>query len=164
MAEADLARRALLRGQSAAAARPLRPPWALPEARFVEACTRCGDCIGVCPEAIIVRGDGGFPEVDFRRGACTFCGACVEACAPRALRELDADPWDLTARVGGACLARHGVHCQTCRDICDVLAVSFVHRRAVPEPVIDAAACTGCGACVAACPAEAIGMRHGANP
>jgi ferredoxin len=34
-----------------------------------------------------------------------------------------------------------------------------------PQPIVDEAACTGCGACVAACPGEAIMLgaaRHGA--
>ncbi len=47
---ANLSRRGFFRGRSAPAA-PLRPPWAVDEAAFLQQCTGCGDCIRVCPTA-----------------------------------------------------------------------------------------------------------------
>jgi ferredoxin-type protein NapF len=153
----DPSRRRWLLGRRAAPA-PLRPPWARLEG-FTDACTRCGACLDACPEAILVPGDGGFPEVDFRRGGCSFCGACAELC-PEPVFDFDASrPWDLAAAVGEGCLAGKGVFCQLCADICDRRAIAFVPRlRSAPQPRIDPAACTGCGACVAACPAEALSL------
>jgi len=39
----------------AKASRPLRPPGALDEAKFVGVCTRCGNCLRACPSGIIKR-------------------------------------------------------------------------------------------------------------
>jgi ferredoxin-type protein NapF len=152
----DPARRALLRGRPASGPAPVRPPW-VRALRFTDGCTRCGACLEACPEHIIVAGDGGFPEVDFRRGACTFCGRCAAAC-PEPLFDREAvRPWDVAATIGEACLARRGIVCESCRDACEPRAIRFRHvpgRVAVPE--VAAEACTGCGACVAICPAAAI--------
>ena len=73
-------RRALLRGDPTPTEPPLRPPWSVAEDIFTDVCTRCGECLAACPEKILIRGDGGFPGVDFQRGECTFCRACVDAC------------------------------------------------------------------------------------
>lgn len=106
-----------------------------------------------------MRGDGGFPAVDFTRGECTFCRACEGACAPRALVAEGRVAWSIQADVASACLALHGVHCQTCRDACPTSAIGFPMRPGVPKPVIDGALCTGCGACVAPCPVDALRMQ-----
>jgi ferredoxin-type protein NapF len=151
-------RRQFLRGSFKAAAPPRRPPWALEEARFLDACSRCGGCIAACPTRIIFTA-GGYPEVDFRRGECTFCGACATACRDGALSRADAGtlPWEIKAQVTAACLAHQGVECRICGDRCDAAAIRFSPRPGGPPLAeIDAANCTGCGACVASCPVTAI--------
>lgn len=143
---------------------PVRPPWAR-LAHFTELCTRCDRCRDACPEGILARGDGGFPEVDFRLGECTFCHACAEACPVEGLfASPQLAPWTVQARIGDGCLARAGVYCESCRDGCGPRAIQFVLAlRTVPRPRVDPSACTGCGACVASCPAGAIsiGEAHG---
>ena len=141
--------------------RPLyRPPWALPEERFVASCTRCDGCIDRCPEGILVRGAGGFPELDFGRGGCLFCGDCLQACEAGALASTDPVPetaWSLRASIDERCLSAQGVVCRTCGDLCETGAIRFRLQpggRALPE--LDRGACTGCGACLAVCPAQAI--------
>ncbi len=154
----DASRRGFFRGRPRPQAE-IRPPWALAEAEFIDYCTRCNDCLGTCPEHIIVAGDGGFPTIDFRRGECTFCGDCVSACQPHALsrREDDQPPWPYKAAIGPACLPNHGVECRTCGDFCDVHAIRFLPRLGgSPLPTLDPQLCTGCGACVAPCPVAAI--------
>lgn len=146
-------RRALFRGRREA---PVRPPWALDEEAFLSRCTRCEACIDACPESILSRADGGFPAVDFKRGECTFCKACASACEPRALVDTGAGPWAIRAQVQSSCLTLHGVHCQACRDACPEQAIGFPVRAGVARPVVDTVACTGCGACVAPCPVDAM--------
>ncbi|KAB2927468.1 MAG: ferredoxin-type protein NapF [Dechloromonas sp.] len=153
----DAARRGFLRGRP----RPrveLRPPWALGENAFIDRCTRCNACLAVCPEHILVSGDGGYPTVDFSHGECTFCGACLAACQPQALKRTEGLPaWPYKAHVGDACLPASGVECRVCGDFCDVRAIRFPPRLGgSPLPEIDATQCTGCGACLAPCPSAAI--------
>ncbi|HET8727056.1 MAG TPA: ferredoxin-type protein NapF [Alphaproteobacteria bacterium] len=151
----DLARRRLLQGRFGRTPAPVHPPWSDDEA-LRERCTRCGACAEACPEGIVVAGSGGLPEVDFSRGECTFCRACGEAC-PEPIFDFGRPAWTLGAAVGDACLAGRGVYCQSCKDACPEGAIGFAPvLGSVPRPGIDLAACTGCGACVSACPADAI--------
>lgn len=151
----DPTRRALLRGR--ARAQPvLRPPWALGEAGFAAACTGCDACISACPTSLLVRGAGGLPEFNPALGECTFCGDCAAACPEPAFHPVTALPWSLRARPGDACLAARGIVCWSCRDACETAAIRFAPTRAVAVPQVDAEACTGCGACVSACPSQAI--------
>ena len=153
----DASRRGFFRGRPRPKAE-IRPPWAVADTAFTDACTRCGDCLGVCPQHIIVTGDGGFPTIDFRHGECTFCGACVSACKPGALcRADDSLPWSLKASIGETCLPNKGVECRVCGDFCDARAIRFPPRLGgSPLPEIATDLCTGCGACVAPCPVAAI--------
>ncbi|HEY5802713.1 MAG TPA: ferredoxin-type protein NapF [Lysobacter sp.] len=155
----DRSRRALLLGRKGALT-PLRPPWALTESDFVEACTGCGACIERCPERVLVRGAAGYAVFDPRLGECTFCGDCADACAPRALDPAAVEaPWHTLAVAGDSCLTRHGVVCSSCRDACPERAIAFPLSTSVPMPLIDAARCNGCGACVSVCPVAAIDLR-----
>lgn len=155
-------RRQFLRGNFSQCQTPLRPPWALAEEAFLAACTRCGDCIRACPPAIIVE-DSGYPRVEFGKGECTFCGECVAACKTDALRrDADQSPWNLLPVIADTCLAKHNVVCRSCGDACAHAAIRFrpqVGGSALPE--LDLSRCTGCGGCVAPCPARAIGMERG---
>jgi ferredoxin-type protein NapF len=155
-------RRALLRGDPTPRDVPLRPPWSVAEETFTDACTRCGECLDACPEDILIHGDGGFPTVDFQRGECSFCQDCVDACPePAFLDPTEHPPWRQTARISEACLCQRGVVCQNCRDACPENAIRFPPRLGGPAlPVLDTSRCTGCGACVAICPSQAIGIRR----
>lgn len=138
-----------------------RPPWTPPDSEFTDRCTACGDCISACPQKILVKGRAGYPQADFSRGACDFCGACAEACPETLFSNRENTPWNIKARVGADCLSARGVTCRVCAEWCDARAVHFrleVGGRATPE--INDAACTGCGECVAVCPANAIAMEE----
>jgi MinD superfamily P-loop ATPase len=74
----------------------------------------------------------------------------VAACEPLALR------FDVPAKMGTAvispldCLAHQNTTCSACVEQCPVEgAMRWEHGR----PVVDPAACTGCGVCQYACPA-----------
>ena len=81
-----ITRKDLLGGRIRSAGQPLRPPWALPEDAFQEACTGCDACIDACPTKIIIKARGGYPVVEFANNECTLCGECASACRPKALR------------------------------------------------------------------------------
>ena len=136
-------------------------PWVKSDIAFTDECTRCDKCISACETHIIIKGDGGFPEVDFKIDECTFCKKCVEACPEPLFTQTDETPWAITASIQNTCMAYQGIWCQSCKDACDEMATSFTMAIGkAPQPVIDLEACTGCGACVAPCPSDAILIKQ----
>ncbi|GIU36986.1 ferredoxin-type protein NapF [Shewanella schlegeliana] len=139
----------------------VRPPWVKQTIEFTDECTRCDKCIPVCETQIIVKGEGGFPEIDFKIDECTFCQQCVNACPEAIFENTDITPWQIKATIQDSCMAYQGIWCQSCKDACDQRAISFsLAIGKAPLPKIDIEACTGCGACVAPCPSTAILVRH----
>lgn len=143
-----------------------RKPGLLPwtdDARLMQRCTGCGACAQACPQNILHISGGTHPEITFSN-ACTFCAACAEAC-PEDVFDLDrSPPWQAKARIDEGCLEGRGVSCRACEDACEARAL-----RARPQiggtavMVLDAEACTGCGACVPVCPVDAIAI-HPSEP
>jgi len=140
---------------------PLRPPWALDEALFQDACTRCGDCLASCPENILQHeGVNGYPMVNFSLGECTFCECCVDICPTSALNTSHQQPWSAKAHIESKCLAHKEVICTTCAEQCEAEAIRFVPTLGeISKPELNIDACTACGACVAPCPTQAIEVR-----
>lgn len=153
----DAARRRFLRGRFRDPL-PQRPPWAVAAEAFEQRCTRCSACIEACPTRLIQPGEGGYPRVDFSHAECTFCADCVQACTPGALvRADDAPPWSLKARIGEGCLSARGIECRICGEACDAAAIRFRPTPGgVSRPTLNDDQCTGCGACVAPCPVDAV--------
>lgn len=136
----------------------LHPLGALAAGDFHDACTRCSACEKACPEKIITPGDGGYPTLDFTKGGCTFCHSCIDACGTGALTS-DAN-WPYHAEVADSCLSLKAVQCRICQDQCDQQAIRFrLVTGGRAQPLIDEADCTGCGACVAPCPIQAISIK-----
>ena len=147
-------RRGFLTARPAPGFRPLPPGISM---ETLTACTGCGDCVSACPQQILLIRDGRV-AVDFSTGECTFCNACADACA----EPVFAAPLVMghVALISDACLARQGVTCMSCRDACPEEAIRFAPRVGGPFlPDLSPSACTGCGACIAPCPADAIAMR-----
>ena len=153
----DLSRRRFF-GSRLPRVAPFRPPWSVPEAEFVDACSRCDDCVKACPTGLLKRGDGGFPVADFDSAGCSFCGDCAKSCRTGAIAgDTGQVPWQFTIRIAEGCLAHQRVECRVCGEMCDARAIRFpLVAGGVPRPEIDAGACSGCGACVAPCPVNAI--------
>jgi ferredoxin-type protein NapF len=154
------------RAGAGAARRPgvARPPWSLPEGRFLRTCERCGACIKACPRDAITKatermpGGEGFPVVFPNRAACDLCGACAGACPSGAIRK---GMKTSEAKLGTACLDAdrcvlgEGGTCSACVDACPFPGVAIViEPRHYPH--VKRAICVGCGLCVAPCPGGAI--------
>lgn len=156
----DLARRNLFRGKKASTPPAIRLPWVINEQHFINGCTQCGDCITSCEEKVIVKGSGGFPEVDFSKGECTFCQNCIDVCKQPLFINERTDShtaWNLDIQIKSNCLAVNQVVCQSCQDSCETEAISFKYIQSnIPQPQIQLDKCTGCGACVSICPQNSI--------
>jgi ferredoxin len=51
---------------------------------YEEKCTGCGQCLIVCPHAVLARSNGRMAVVN--RDACMECGACVRNCPAEAIQ------------------------------------------------------------------------------
>ncbi|MHC4910070.1 MAG: 4Fe-4S dicluster domain-containing protein [Planctomycetota bacterium] len=138
---------------------PLRPPGAVDEQAFLAGCTRCGDCVDVCPVKAIVPAPAaygaaaGTPMIDPHSAACVMCEdmPCIAACEPGVLLP------DVPVRMGTAeiravyCIAHQGTTCTLCVEQCPVEGAIVVDGRG--RPTVDATTCVGCGVCQYVCPA-----------
>ncbi len=159
-----LSRRSLLKANFRSHQQPIRLPWVRDESEFVDACSRCNNCITICPEKIIVKADGGFPKINFNHGECSFCAECVKSCSKDLFYPLDEPPWKLKALISEECLSYKGVVCVVCKEQCETEAISFVPAVGrVSQPEVAIEKCTGCGACFKPCPAQAIKLSYQNN-
>lgn len=134
-------------------------PWVISPTHFLDNCTQCGDCLAACPEEIIIKGDGGFPSVNFDLGECDFCGKCAEVCKEPIFTSITETPWQKKANINDSCLANQNIYCRSCAESCETQALTFqIGISAVPQ--IDSDLCNGCGACVAPCPTKAIDVKE----
>ncbi|MBK0326723.1 ferredoxin-type protein NapF [Rhodobacteraceae bacterium F11138] len=153
-----LTRRAFLTSRAKSEKPAFRPPWS-DEPSVATHCTGCSDCITACPQGILINDSAGRPQVVLNGGECTFCAACATACAEPVFDLTQPDPWPVHAHIGGACLLAAGISCQLCTDLCDATALRMdLAIRPVGAIHVDSQACTGCGACLAACPTQAIAL------
>jgi ferredoxin-type protein NapG len=147
-----------------------RPPGAAPEVAFLASCTRCGDCIDVCPVHAIIKappGAGlaaGTPILEPTTQACVVCEdmPCARACETGAL-VVPPDGW-LGIRMGvleldvERCITFHGAPCGVCARACPVGA-GALDLDAAGHPVLKPEGCVGCGVCVTACVTHPSSLR-----
>lgn len=155
-------RRQLLQGQIATRPDLPFPPWALKSNEFINLCSRCGDCIQVCPQHIIKKNEQNLPVIDFNVAECTFCTQCVDVCKTGSLslaEFIGSDPWPIKAVVNDVCVNYSGTVCQMCANACNDDAIQFKLQVEGTIPVIDFESCTGCGACFKSCPKRAIDIK-----
>jgi len=139
----------------------LRPPGSKSEQEFLDTCSRCGECVRVCPAQCIKidysmgRGKGA-PFIDPDVMPCVLCSglSCMHNCPSGALRPLPLLEIDMgTAQWNEhLCVRSHGEECTRCVDHCPVgtAALELVDNRIV----VHEEHCTGCGVCQNNCPTD----------
>jgi ferredoxin-type protein NapF len=155
----------------------VRPPGARTETALLALCTRCGQCMKVCPTNVLQpslskSGPEGYftPEMDYRVGSCDWaCNECGKVCPTGAIEPLTlADK--RTAVIGRAYIDETRCipwtdykSCLVCQELCPVpdKAIVFTeddvstpegHAVTVKRPHVIAERCIGCGVCEFHCP------------
>jgi ferredoxin len=146
----------------------IRPPGSLPESKFLALCTRCGECMKVCPTNALQPSwlSAGLealfsPVLVARRGACEpLCNACGAVCPTGAIRflPLEEKRW---AKLGTAVIMRTsclawsmGKRCVVCDEVCPYGAITCIQtpETRFAAPVVNDLKCYGCGYCEHFCP------------
>lgn len=143
----------------------LRPPGALPEGEFEDACVRCFRCSNACPnQCIDFHGFGAgldqlfTPYIHARTRGCILCGECAKACPTGALKpfQITEEGWLASVDMGTArvnednCYSYHGRTCGACYRACP-LAGQAMTIGLYETPIVHEEACVGCGLCEQAC-------------
>ncbi len=142
----------------------LRPPGALPEKAFVDACIGCGQCANVCPnKCISLYGlEGGLenlatPKINARAQACILCMACTQVCPTDALQKLEpTEEGKRAVNMGTAvlleevCYSYAGRTCGVCYRACP-LGGTAMTIGLFEQPTVHPEYCVGCGLCEQAC-------------
>ncbi|MFT4579168.1 MAG: MauM/NapG family ferredoxin protein [Nitrospinales bacterium] len=138
----------------------LRPPGAISEKAFLNACTRCEKCIHACPKDAIQRAPKKFgflihntPYIDAMRTPCVMCTdlPCISACPDGALlpvQELTDVSMGYAILDKKKCQAYGDTFCQQCVIDCPVPGA--IHQ-VDDKPIFDKNICTGCGVCMRSC-------------
>ncbi|MCP5004124.1 MAG: 4Fe-4S dicluster domain-containing protein [Planctomycetes bacterium] len=137
----------------------IRPPGAVNEKEFLSLCTKCDECIRVCPHKSIRRVNDasdisdGTPVIRPEETPCYLCEGfpCISACREGALVAVE-DKSDV--RMGKAsinethCMAWGAQFCEHCMRSCPVPGAIYQEEN---RPFVDREKCIGCGICENVC-------------
>ncbi|GHV73829.1 ferredoxin [Spirochaetia bacterium] len=158
---------------------PILPPGAKNLIHFTSRCIGCHACVAACPANIITAKDDPHPRLDYTgeaTAACQFnCVECGRVCPTGAITRLSVEEKHRT-RLALSTLyfercvvnTRHE-SCGACAEVCPTGALTMIpySEPGIPfltRPVYDERYCIGCGACLAACPAEPRAFTLAAVP
>ncbi|MBN2402336.1 MAG: 4Fe-4S binding protein [Spirochaetes bacterium] len=159
--------------------RLIRPPGALSEQDFINACVRCGQCMKVCPTnglhpVLFEYGpDAVFtPQLIPRLGFCEKnCNQCSAVCPSGALQLVPLAKKETTV-IGTAYIIRdlcipwsEYTDCLVCEEMCPTNKKSIIFKEEsllnkegrkvrVKLPYVREDICIGCGACENKCPVQ----------
>jgi len=146
----------------------LRPPGSLPEAEFLQACIRCGECLKSCLTNTLqpCLWEGGItglwtPRLETRYAACEQnCNVCGKVCPTQAIRSVSLEEKN-HAKIGTAILRKEmcvvwaeDKICLICDEICPYNAIVFRTIEGYRRPVVIPSRCNGCGWCEVKCPVK----------
>ncbi len=159
-------------GEAQGGRAPIRPPGALAEDDFISTCIRCMRCVDACPNHCIKslplsagRQRAGTPYIKPREQACMLCSRadgdylrCTEACPSGALhpilKRMDSIRGNVemgVARIDlNLCYSYNNYTCGTCVYACPLQGTA-IRAGLWERPVVNEAACVGCGLCERAC-------------
>ena len=140
----------------------IRPPGAILEKNFLDKCTRCNECVKICPEESIMKliGENSpnhlTPILQLRKSACIMCEdfPCINVCEPKAL-VMPEFPQNI--KLGTAvintklCYAYQGQYCDSCIKECPLKGEAIMADESC-RPKINVDKCNGCGLCEHICP------------
>ncbi|MHC6203257.1 4Fe-4S dicluster domain-containing protein [Breznakiellaceae bacterium SP9] len=158
---------------------PILPPGAKNLIHYTSRCIACHACVASCPAKIITAKDDPHPRLDYNgeaTAACQFnCIECGRVCPTKAITPLSVDEKHRT-RIALSTLyfercvvnTKHE-SCGACAEVCPTGALTMVaySEPGIPfltRPIYDERYCIGCGACLAACPAEPRAFTLAAVP
>ncbi len=154
--------------KSSGASTPIMPPGAGDSETFSGLCSRCYNCVNICPQNIIRLNtdprDGIarllVPEISYTNGYCDdLCSQCSNVCPTGALKPLPLAQ-KRNIRMGTAtveherCFAwARGQECMICADSCPYDAIrSDTRADGLRRPEVQTGLCRGCGKCQLNCP------------
>jgi ferredoxin len=155
---------------------PILPPGAKNVGHYASRCIGCHACVASCPVGIIKAKNTLRPEMDYTSAACQFnCVECGRVCPTGAITLLSMDEKHrtrlaLSTLYFESCVVntRHE-SCGACAEVCPTGALTMIPYSdpGIPfltRPIYDERYCIGCGACLAACPAEPRAFTLAAVP
>jgi ferredoxin-type protein NapG len=137
----------------------IRPPGAVPEEKFIALCTKCDECIKICPHLSIRKLNKDFdiadgtPIIIPEETPCYLCEdfPCIKACKDGALVEVETREQVAMGRASineDNCMAYGAQFCEQCVRNCPVPGAIYLEDN---KPVVVKEKCVGCGICENVC-------------